>query len=756
MYGKNIRGCRHLARIIRAYGPKLVLCGIDGAQIIGISYMVEDELYFLNNIIGEHVVIPNEYLNDSLTCCAIKLVCNRVVPLHQLTKDVSGYLSFIVLPDGILQDYDSFTRENHKLIQRCTKGEKHFDNLLLSVYAIVGNSRNLFEWAFRAYMSEISIDTIYHIIYWKEKYGQLTKLLARKTITAYTTKHDIIKLINEQNRLRGDKRLKDSINSFNTEQKKILMEGISVHPGDKKVVASFGHLSKEKQNNFIKKMSTVNSYQEIIENMRLLVKDHFSWDKASFMRFVNGIQDMKLDVIVDNGDTVLAKVDDYETIKYVAKSTNWCISKNRMYWNNYILEGSKQYVLLDFSKPEDDKYSIIGFTIGRDNRMTFAHDYFNTNLITSGDYEDDNIVSYLPFTSPKDSIYSILKDKSISTNILISNPLYRFKWGRDSILEYLYGVYGGDRVGTIQDSQDFLALSIDSDNLNDVFINHNDGYELESPESIRHILFFDFTKDQICPDALLYAVIFRKYGDKFDHIHHVFNRNHDIVGEDELFNFILYTHNIPYNIVQREISEVEFFKSTFGYDTSICHLGSIIKNNRKLKQVIHSVDNSELVHRISNKIISRVSFDELEFIYSNHRKLIDFVGRSGAVRIINTITNSMIEMCLCSDRDDLLNQSLTQGSINDLFDRNFTDEILTRYYGYYYAIKLIMENEVVGDTNLMIRLISNHGLWHYASVHSSKWSVLDFIAQSVLDNSIGIDVNGKSCQEFITFIKSNT
>ena len=90
---------------------------------------------------------------------------------------------------------------------------------------------------------------------------------------------------------------------------------------------------------------------------------------------------------------MVLKVFDFETIKQLAKTTNWCISKNKSYWNNYVSpeNNTSQYVLFDFSKKEDDKHSIIGFTVMHNKGITNAHDFTNNNLFkNSGNEYDDN------------------------------------------------------------------------------------------------------------------------------------------------------------------------------------------------------------------------------------------------------------------------------------------------------------------------------------------------------------------------------
>jgi hypothetical protein len=81
-------------------------------------------------------------------------------------------------------------------------------------------------------------------------------------------------------------------------------------------------------------MSTVGDPNEILHQMAFLADVHFKWNKESLMEYLANNENLSYELKYDKGDVVLLMVNDYDTVKRLAKNTNWCISKNKQYWNN--------------------------------------------------------------------------------------------------------------------------------------------------------------------------------------------------------------------------------------------------------------------------------------------------------------------------------------------------------------------------------------------------------------------------------------
>ena len=75
---------------------------------------------------------------------------------------------------------------------------------------------------------------------------------------------------------------------------------------------------------------------EILNQLSFVVSNHFNWDKKSILDYLNNVEDLDYEIVVEKDNLLLLNVKDYETIKRVGKTTNWCISKNKSYWRNYM------------------------------------------------------------------------------------------------------------------------------------------------------------------------------------------------------------------------------------------------------------------------------------------------------------------------------------------------------------------------------------------------------------------------------------
>lgn len=251
------------------------------------------------------------------------------------------------------------------------------------MYAITDGSKNFFFWAVNAYFKQgIHISTLEKIMAWNENYGTKAKELKKGSITAYTGQCEIISLVREIAHIRNEKRANDVMNMFNTAQKKAL-KAINLSARDHETLSKFGKLSGKKKLNFIKKMSSVFDASEILKQMAFLSDVHFEWKKESLLEYIDNNENIDCDIILDKGDIVLLKVKDYETVKRLTKATNWCISKDKKYWNEYVEfnPNATQYIIFDFSKKEDDNHSIVGFTSVYNRGITNAHDFENHDMM---------------------------------------------------------------------------------------------------------------------------------------------------------------------------------------------------------------------------------------------------------------------------------------------------------------------------------------------------------------------------------------
>ena len=336
-----MRGFRHLINSVgRSKFRKILVFG-NGNNIVGevmLPSISRNSILFFQDRHGNRS-LPSRLTSTEFDMCET-LLNNRYhyyleVNGQNLINQLGG--TMLLLPEDFDKRYEEFTKQNKKLVDKifermCSKN----DFYSIYIYALTEGSPNLFVWAMtNLFKHGANFHGIKNCINWCINYPQLIKNLSKGTPTAYNGRDQVLALYNEMVTLRKNKRVNDTINMFNTAQKKML-KGVKLTDNVIDIFSKFYLLSYAKQHNFVRKMSTIDNADEILRQMSLLTKAHFEWNKESFFNFIKNVEDINCEVVLDRDNLVIAKVNDYDTIKYLAKTTNWCISKNKKYWNDYI------------------------------------------------------------------------------------------------------------------------------------------------------------------------------------------------------------------------------------------------------------------------------------------------------------------------------------------------------------------------------------------------------------------------------------
>ena len=549
MIGKNIRHLRHLFNNVGDNEKKDILCYIqreNRAQNAFIyKFVDENQLEWwviFNNSDSYHgcfdaIAKISEAQQKEIIDLKSKwryfIAINRTMMSNYsdmyMLRTVIGD-EIILLPDNFEKDYKAFCDNNKKIIKELARICDVHGAFCKYVYSLCNASPNMMQWAIKnTYQKYVHFSFIKNILYYFTNYSNLNGKCKKGTIVAYNGNNDIIKLHNELSNLRREKRIKNVINSFNTAQKKILRE-VTFNEREESIINRFATLSLTKQRNFIRKMSTIEDVNEIFKQMSLVSKFHFNWDKTSFMEFIsNADNEFKFDIIFDKDNVIVLKVKDYETIKHVAKTTNWCISKNKTYWYNYMKQRHHQpnfqYVLLDFNKEEDDETSIVGFTTQNDKKITHAHSFTNQNLMRG-----KNVCNYkYTFNLLSSSIYNVLESCNVPLDLFTKVSKLPYKWDLDTVLKMLKNNSNhqilkneNNKLTILFNDTSFLKF-IDSENYYR-FIN-NIG---ENPSCNPHVLFFDFNLTQDNINKLLFCYITKIH--EQDYITPLYNINGNIAN----------------------------------------------------------------------------------------------------------------------------------------------------------------------------------------------------------------------------------
>ena len=708
MIGTNIRSIRHLFRVSDTSLRTVLIKFKESAwDICKVIKMPKDSPFGETLFIFNNVWKQSHWSFDSIVSSETFKKYTKYEDVYGFGRiisvtpmefsSVSGILNEItLLPPQFDKDYEKFLQENAKMLSNISSSFSINirDIRFKRLYIYSDGSKNFFQWAVNAHCKNgVALSTIKSILLWNESYKQLAKNLSKGTITAYTSRDSIIPLLMELSELRKEKRINDSINSFNTKQKKLLKEN-ELSNDVKQALWRLSRLSDTKKLNFIKKMSSVNDFNELTRQLKFVTSVHFSWSKEAFMDFIDNVEEIKYEKIYENDTTVLVKVLDYETVKQLGKTTNWCISKNKHYWNNYIENyhgQTTQYMVFDFSKVEDDKMSIIGFTTTHNRGITSAHNFINDDLM--GNNQRDQVVlnSFIDRFKENRNIYGILGELGVDITLVVEYDKPLYKWDKENVMKYLYECVNKENVDTLISKDNKIVLSITDQHLRyffgDTYIDNisSDYY------SSQHIIFFDFNKNQYDINKIQYAIIEEGFGDE-DYCNGVYNERS--LNEGKNFDSLLIEYGLPYNTIRRTNNpKVRLRNAIFSFNTPMMEecmkectpsdLDYIIKNE---------VGSDSLYDLILRSVENYMSFDYLNLIYGNGMHLknimsLDYIGDlikhfASNMRSLSRATTIFNEM-----------QGVTEEEINNFYAFKLANREDTKYVGFYLAIKKIIEGE---------------------------------------------------------------
>jgi len=708
MIGINVRGFRHLWRLsdfslrpllvnFREYGD--CMCHVmktDASSPDGELLLIFNP-YYSHGKRGITEFISKKFMNES-DCSYIARVYSHVIVfgVKTLTQGFPYIYDMTLLPKDFEKQYGRFISENNKMITSLTNKFGYSPDQILSkyVYIYTDGSKNFYQWAISSYFQNgTSMGSIKRIMAWNEAYGKLSKNLKKKSITAYTSNKDIMSLSEELSLIRRDKRVNDVINMFNTAQKRMLRDA-ELSEKDKNILSKFYRLSEAKKINFVRKVSTIHDYPELMRQMGHVTSTHFDWNKDSFMDFISNVEGMNYKTIYDNGDIVLVEVNDFETVKNLAKTTNWCISKNKTYWNSYVEQNdsSTQYILFDFSKKEDDLFSIIGFTTQFNKGITHAHDFSNNDIMgnNNNDY-GDFISTFIEKFRVKNDIYSVLKDSGVDITLVAKYDKPLFEWNKEKMFEYLYGCVSKSNVDILCNTNDKVAISVKDSGIRyffgDVYIDNfsSDNWELQ------HIIFMDFSMSEYDDNRIQFGLIVNNGIESDDYCAGVFNTHAESVNTP--FDVKLAQFNLPYDIIRRKDNIHMKLAGAFNI-CSILALKKILESTPKsvVSETFRKYIGHDLfVDKISLSITRAMSFDLLDAFYDNKFELTKLTDPYLVGIIIKNI------MCCLRQHNGNGNYDIpTQETIDKFFSNNCDSFNETMYVGCYLAIKKIISKETGG------------------------------------------------------------
>ena len=652
MIGKEVRSFKQLARVVDDSVLSVFFTfdhqgDIKYGKCVVVDNGKEKNLLIFNNSVGDktnngRIFLRYEKWNgaekinalSSEFCCALGVDVLHVGGISTLMR------SIVVLPQSFEKDYSTFCESNKKFFQ---KYSELLPREILSkyMYCITNGSKNFFNWAIDLYYREATPQSLIRLIMcWNDKYGQMAKELSKGTITAYTSRKGAYSSYNEMRHLRDKKRANDAMNFFNTAQKKLL-KSITLSQEETKMLSQFERLSAVKKKNFVRKMSTIDDVKEILHNVSLLVGTKFRWNKNAVLEFISNSELMECEIVIDKGDILLVKAKNYEAIKQLGRFTSWCISKNKHYWDEYV--GSKdntatQYVLFDFSKKEDDKLSIVGFTSLFNRGITNAHNLNNENLMGSRQQES-KFERFIP-RKIKNNIYNILDCHHINVDDVTEYEPLPFKWNKEGFIGYLKKFVSNFSI--LAETETSIVISVIDNGIADFFgekyFNYfSNGYKYE-----KHIIFADFSLPVRRLDKILFSVILRNHETAEDNASTLYDyalQTHDISFDSQIVKY-----GIPYDIISRDDDITMRLKNAISsYDIDV--LNSILSDSKirdGIKNNNIKIDsNSNLYCSIESSLFGDYTFSLVDAFYNNGITLCELIGFENTERLLRHAFNNI-------------------------------------------------------------------------------------------------------------------
>lgn len=397
--------------LLKAFGEKKQLnVLVDyGVPKIGIVALTEREMTDTPCRLFNHMAILflNEVERDDFDellfgCCQPQDPMNTKAKMmgfflpHVETDRVFSEVNFYNLPSNRvdmhvldddfwekLSEFDATFKKRHQRAVDEDSIEIHKLAFFLS-----DGSPQIYDWCYKNLSMNIdNFMNLWWILKTRLKYKSKQRVLKRGSITSYIGEEEIDDLIGEIVDMKVDADIAKTISEFNTQQRKLVknffMNTDDVPRRAKKLMMVMHRLPYDKRRNLIRKLSTVGDVDRIFEIISVAVGASFGWSKKSLLSHLGGMNGkLNLELVYDKDNVVILEINDFKTISYIGKATNWCITRDQEYWDNYTFPAeNQQYVVLNFNLPENDEYSIVGVTIKDGWAICAAHSFTNKDLL---------------------------------------------------------------------------------------------------------------------------------------------------------------------------------------------------------------------------------------------------------------------------------------------------------------------------------------------------------------------------------------
>lgn len=117
---------------------------------------------------------------------------------------------------------------------------------------------------------------------------------------------------------------------------------------------------------FLSKISAAKTKSAIIDSIASITNQEL-WDFNHWLNKLNNTRNVYVTWSSKQEKQIICIVTSYQTIKKIAYMTNWCIRRDKYYFDNYSKNGF-QCILYDFNYPITSNDSVIGFSLNSNKR----------------------------------------------------------------------------------------------------------------------------------------------------------------------------------------------------------------------------------------------------------------------------------------------------------------------------------------------------------------------------------------------------
>lgn len=371
-------------------------------------------------------------------------------------------------------------------------------------------------WAVKVIFSKAATFDQLEIIHrWAANNKQLVKDLSKHNIVSYSSALSINQLMREINGLNKIAIIKNAISAFNTDQRRILTEGIlseditplkantsSFISKWAELFANLNRIPSARKQKFLSNCSALHTLDRLEIALKACLQATYVWDKEDMLYFMHE-KAPECEVIFNQGPYVILRIPDFKASKTLCGGgrTQWCITMQQEHWNSYSssANGYMQYFYFDFSRKETDCFAHIGFTVEK-----------GRGIITAQTCDNKSMLSAFTQGSEVQSIRTILDKCGVTMDSFLrlqKNTYYR--WASNSLIEFVKQYPAEAAIAYADDT--FVAINVMKSSIMQKIIGHTFiPYGMFNPNSANKIyLLFNFAVPYTKDDSI-YAFCYSK------------------------------------------------------------------------------------------------------------------------------------------------------------------------------------------------------------------------------------------------------